>query len=206
MHKIKPQLLRVGLFLFFVSPLWSQDIKLTSGNLGFLKGETMINVEYAYADLIVEKRPEQEFTQREVVGQNKQSPGKGDKWLKEWKASPATRYSPKFETMINKELSNHKIGLSFGKNPGAKYTLVFRTTSLEPGFSAVFVAKPALVNAKAEFFETRNRNTELAEITILKAPSHDTWGSEFDVWNRIEGAYGKAGKELAAFLYKKVLR
>lgn len=206
MKTLKTRLIRGAAVLFFISPLLADDIKLRSGDLGFLKGETIVNVEYVYAGLTVGKITEQAYTQEKVAGYNKQQPGKGEQWLQAWKSNRAARYEPKFEELINKQFSGKKSGLTVGHNPGAKYTLVLRTTNWEPGWNAAVMRRPALVSSRAEFFETKNRSRELAAIDLLEMPGRDVSGYDFDIGVRLQEGYAKTGKELGAFLYKKALR
>src|ERR1051325_8479080 len=181
MKKLKPHLLLAGAAFCFVSPLLAQDLKLKSGALGFLKGEKLLNVEYVYDGLTVGKLTEQAYTEGKVAEFNKQVAGKGDRWLPAWKSDRAARFEPKFEELINKQLSIRKAGLTVEKNPEAKYTLVLKTINLDPGWKAAIMRRPALVSTRAEFFETKNRTNELAVITILEAPGRDVNGFDFDV-------------------------
>ena len=189
-----------------MSPMLAQDLKLQSGSLGFLKGEKTLNVEYVYDGLIVGKITEKAYTEEKVAGYNKKEPGKGDKWLQAWKSDRAARYEPKFEDLINKQLSSRKAGLTVAKNAEAKYTLVLKTTNLEPGWNVAVMRRPALVSTRAEFFETKNRGRELAVVTVLEAPGRDAMGNDFDIAYRVQEGYAKTGKELGAFLYKKGLK
>lgn len=181
-------------------------MKVVSGNLGFLKGEKTLNVEYVYDGLTVGKITEQAYTDEKVAGYNRKEAGKGDKWLQAWKSDRAARFEPKFEELINKQFSSRKVDLNVRKNPEAKYTLVLKTTNLEPGWNAAVMRRPALVSTRAEFFEAKNRDKELAVITILEAPGRDAMGYDFDVGYRLQEGYAKTGKELGIFLYKKALK
>lgn len=184
----------------------AEDIKLNFGDLAFLKGETAINVEYVYSGLTVGKKTEDAYIQEKVTAYNTKEPGRGDQWLRSWKSARTARFEPKFEELFNKQLSGRKASLAVGKNPGAKYTLVLKTTSLEPGFNVGIMRRPALVSTVAEFVETKNRSRKLAEIAILEAPGRDAGGYDFDVGYRLQEGYAKTGKELGAFVYKKGLR
>ncbi len=202
MKNIK-NLLLVGALLLCGSPALAQNIKLNSGSLGFLKGETTLNVEYTYDDLVVGKIAEQTYIDTKVAEANKKEAGAGDKWLASWKADRAKRFEPKFEELLNNQISNKKISVKAGKFPEAKYTMVLKTTQLEPGWNAGIMRAPASVSTQAEIFETKDRSKSLAMITISKAPGRDAMGYDFDAGYRLQEGYAKTGKELGAFLYKK---
>src|SRR6476646_7628284 len=106
-------------------PGFAQSMKLASGNLDFLKGQKTINVVYTYDNVRVGKGTEQEYIDKKVTDYNKDKPGRGDEWLKNWKGDRASRYQPKFEELINKQLE--KAGVKVGNFPNAPYTLVLRT-------------------------------------------------------------------------------
>lgn len=190
----------------FVSPLLAQDIKLQSGSLGFLKGERTLNVEYVYDGLTVGKITEKEYTEMKVTTYNAKKAGTGDTWLETWKSDRAKRFEPKFEELFNKQFSAKKIDFKAGKLPEAKFTLVLRTTKLEPGWNAAVMRAPARVSTQAEFYETKDHSKSLAVMTLVNAPGRDAMGYDFEVGYRLQEGYAKTGKELGIFLCKKALK
>jgi hypothetical protein len=206
MKKLKTHLFLVGMILLSVSSLLAQKIELKSGSLEFLKGETSLNVEYNYEGLTVGKITEQAYIEKNVAEHNSKEAGKGDKWLQAWKTSRATRFEPKFEELLNKQLSERKVALKAGKHPDARFTLVLKTINLEPGWNAAVMRAPAAISTEAGFYETKDRSKQLAVITILKAPGRDAMGYDYDVGFRLQEGYAKTGKELGAFLAKKALK
>ena len=206
MKKFGFQLLGTWFVLLCSSAALAQDIKLQSGVLGFLKGQERLNTEYAYDGLMVGKMTEQEYMQKKVAEFNAKQSGTGDKWLASWKADRATRFEPKFEELLNKQFESKKIALKAEKSPEAKFTLVLKTTVLDPGWNAAIMRRPAEVSTRAEFYEGKDRSNPLAVITLLKAPGRDAMGFDFDVGYRFQEGYAKTGKELGIFLYKKALK
>ena len=206
MKHLKTRLLLAGALIFLVSPALAQHLELKSGSLGFLKGEPALNVEYIYAGLTVGKLTEAAYIEKKVGEYNHKEPGKGDKWLQAWNSDRAARFEPKFEELINKQFASRKVGLRVGKNPEAKYTLVLKTTNLEPGWNAAVMRAPAMVSTQAELFETKNRTQPLAVVIIRGAPGQDAMGYDFDTGYRLQEGYAKTGKELGVFLYKKGLK
>lgn len=206
MKKLKTCALLAGLLVSLASSSLAESIKLESGNLGFLKGETTLNIEYAYDGLMVGKLTEAAYIEEKVGAYNKKEAGTGDKWLRSWKTDRAGRFEPKFEELLNKQFSSKKAGLSAGKHPEAKYTMVLKTTALDPGWNAAVMRRPAMVSTRAGFYETKDRTKELAVIVIRDAPGRDAMGYDFDVGYRLQEGYAKTGKELGAFLNKKALK
>ncbi len=148
----------------------------------------------------VGKGTEQDYIDKKVIDYNKDKPGRGDEWLKNWKNDRASRYQPKFEELINKQLE--KSGVQVGKFPNAPYTLVLRTVFIEPGFNVGVMRMPAYTNLEAAFVKT-GTTADLAVVTMMKSPGRDAMGYDFDAGERISESYAKAGKSLANFLMKQ---
>ncbi len=151
------------------------------------------------------KLPEQAYIDTKVAEMNKKEAGKGDQWLVQWKGDRERRFQPKFEELLNKQFTERKVVLQAGKNPDAKYTLLLKTTMLEPGFNVAIMRRPAGVSTEVTIFETKNRSKPLAQITILDAPGQDAMGYDFDTGYRLQEGFAKTGKELGKFLCKKAL-
>ena len=206
MQKIKINLLLAAVLLLSVSGLHAQKMKLESGSLDFLKGATSVNIEYSYDSLIIGKLSEPAYIEKKVAEMNKKEAGKGDQWLESWKHDRAARFQPKFEELLNKQFAERKADMKVGADPAAKYTLVLKTTIIEPGWNIGISRRDAEVSASAVFVETQNRATELAVVTISRAPGRDAMGYDFDGGWRVQEAYAKAGKELGGFICKKALK
>jgi hypothetical protein len=206
MHKIKTSLLLAVVLLLSVPALHAQKLKLESGALDFLKDLDAVNVEYDYSSMTVGKLTESAYAEGKVAELNKKEAGKGDQWLTSWKHDRAARFEPKFETLLNKQFSERKSALHFGAAPAAKYTVIVKTTAMEPGWNVGVMRHDAEVSVTATFVETQNRTTELAVVTVSKAPGRDAMGYDFDSGWRVSEAYAKAGKELGQFICKKTLK
>jgi hypothetical protein len=180
-------------------------LALKSGSLDFLRQEKQVNVAYSYDGMSVGKFVrEQDYVDKKVAEYNKKEPGRGDKWREAWVNDRAARFQPKFETLLNHHVAEKLKDLKFGADPGAKYTLLLKTTALEPGYNVAISRRPALVSAEAIFCETQNRNNTVAVVSIEKATGMDFWGVDFDTGYRIQEAYAKAGKELGILIGKNL--
>ncbi|GAA0542311.1 hypothetical protein GCM10009415_25460 [Chitinophaga japonensis] len=177
----------------------AQRLKLTTGNLDVLEGQTEINTEFTYENLKVGKfDQEDEYIRQKTEEYNKKEAGRGDTWAKAWKDDRAARYEPKFI-----ELFNDNGDLKAGHQPNAKYTLIFKTSFIEPGFNVGVWRKNASMNGEVWIVETAHPGKPLAKIAVDKAQGRIFGGFDFDTGVRIAEAYADAGKALGKFISKK---
>ena len=170
---------------------YSQKIKVTDGSLDVLKSEKDINIEYSYNNLAVGKfDKEADYVKNKTEELNKKEAGKGDKWAAAWVADRKNRFEPKFNELFTKTGE-------FNFDYKAKYTILFNTIFVEPGYNIGISAKNAYINAEFVIVETANRAKVLAKGTLNKAPGRSFWGNDFDTGERISEAYAMAGKALA---------
>lgn len=172
--------------------------KFTEGDdkLTFLKGETALNIEYDYKNMNVGKISEEDYKKDKIADFNKKQPGKGERWAEKWVASRELVYEPMFEELLNKLLFKGKINVVAGKKQtAAKYTLVVRTTMMEPGFNAVVMKVDPSCNFEFEIVENATKKVlakaELKRVMGIVMNDND-WA--FDPSNRIKECYAKAGK------------
>jgi len=174
------------------------SLVLSEGNLSFLKGENLFNVKYVYDDLKVGDKSEKEYVDEKVKEKNESEPGKGDKWLKEWYGNREAKFQPKFEELLN-EYAQSKAEFKSGLE-NTKYTLVLKTTTLEPGWNVWVSRKDAEIDAVALFVETDNPDKILAVFQIEDCRGGTGGGFDFDVATRLQESYALAGKELANYI------
>ena len=186
--------------IFFAGNIQAQRIKLTEGNLDFLKGVTDINLKYTYDDMTVGKYSEADYVAKKTKEYNKKEEGRGDKWAKMWVEDREKRFEPKFEELFNKYLKKKDV-IAEQNNKDAEYTLILHTYFTEPGYYIGISSAPASINCEALFVKTSEPDKVLAKIDIKKSPGNA--GAGWDTGERIKEAYAKAGKELAKFLLKK---
>lgn len=196
MMKFIPTLAGVLLTATLSLPLNAQRLKLTEGKLDLLKGQTEINTEFTYDNLKVGKYDkEDDYIRDKTEEYNKKEAGRGDTWAKAWKDDREARFEPKFI-----ELFNDKGSLKAVHNKSAKYTLVFKTSFIEPGFNVGVWRKNASMNGEVWIVETANPSTPLIKISVEKAQGRVFGGFDFDTGVRIAEAYADAGKALAKFM------
>ncbi|MDI3322045.1 hypothetical protein [Pinibacter soli] len=177
----------------------AQKIKLEDGNLDFLRNEKSVNVEFVYENVKVGKYDnEKDYIDKKKEDMNKKEAGTGDKWAKAWIDDRDNRYKPKFEELFTKNTA-----LQVSDKGTSKYTLVYKTTFLEPGYNIGISRKNAQHNAEIVIVETANKNKVLARISLDKALGRDFWGADFDTGARLAETYADAGKALAKFIEKQ---
>jgi hypothetical protein len=199
------RILILASLLLTVNTSFAAMVKLTSGSLDVLKQETAVNVLYSYEGMGVGKSgSEKDYVDKKVAELNQKEVGRGDKWRQAWVDDRANRFQPKFENLLNKQLSGAKNPLTFGAHPDAKYTLILKTTFTEPGWNVAIARRPALISATVLLVETQNQTNPIATLTITKATGMDAWGVDYDTGYRLQESYAKAGKELGILIRKKI--
>lgn len=206
----------VSLTIILSGVVNAQKIKLVSGNLDFLKGQTSLKIEYDYGngDMDVGRyENEADYIVDKIKEKNEIEPGSGDKWYKEWFNDRERRFQPRFEEFLNEELEKSGVTI-WPESENAKYTLILKTTSTEPGWKGftrgyVTVGVLAWINVDVIFIETDKPEKELAKIIIEKATQKGKYkkgASGYDVAYRIEYAYANCGQILGKYLAKKVFK
>lgn len=184
------------LVLLFVLGLQAgaQKVKTTSGTDDILKPESSINIEFNYDNLSIGKyKSDQDYITAKTEEYNKKEPGKGDSWAASWKNDRQSRYEPKFIELF-------KINSGMSVITEAKYTMIVKTLSIEPGWNIGISRKNAEIDLEVWIVETTNKSNKLASFTINNVPGGTAFGYDFDSGLRISEAYAKAGKSLGKFL------
>ena len=186
------------------------QVKLVSGDMKALKGQTEVILKYDYSKMAVGKYDNaDDYTSEKVAEMNKKKEGSGDAWLVKWTSDRTERFEPSFRKDFNDEVES--FGLS-GKDdsPNAKYTLVIRTTFTEPGFNATmaigFAKKPAAIDVTIDLVETANPDVVIGSAAIKKVESKNMGGYDYDTGGRIESCYERAGEYFGKYLVKNVLK
>jgi len=202
--KIILSILAIGLFGSHAS---AQKIKVVTGDLSSFVGLTEINVEYNYDDMAVGKfKTEEAYIEKKKNEYNEDEPGKGDRWEEEWHADKEKTYEMKFEQLFNLVMLSEETGMEVGFFPSADYTLIVKTTFLEPGFNIGISRKNASINVELMLVKTDDPGNVITQVNMDKVPGRGAMGGDFDTEYRIGEAYAKCGKELAQYIYKKGLK
>lgn len=176
----------------------AQKIKLIEGDLSPLQGETTISTKFTYDNMSVGKYDkESDYIAKKTEEYNKKEPGRGDTWAKSWVSDRERTFEPKFIELFERETA-----MTVSKKKPAKYTLIFKTLSTEPGYNVGIMRGNAYINAEIWIVETATDKT-IAKISLQKAPGRSYGGYDFDTGGRIAECYADAGKYVGKFIKKK---
>src|SRR5690606_27551475 len=125
-------------------PATAQKLKLQEGDLSLLSAVKKMNVIYDYSSMAVGKFDrEADYIAKKKGEYNKKESGKGDAWEQNWIEDRATRYQPQFEELFNK---HGKIEL--GNYPQETYTMIVKTSFVEPGYNIAISRKNAEIDGE----------------------------------------------------------
>jgi Skp family chaperone for outer membrane proteins len=195
----------IALFLMLGLSVNAQKIRVVSGDVAFLNGQTDLKVMYDYEGMKVGKKTEAAYIKEKVSEYNKKEAGKGDTWLEGWTSARKERYEPKFEELINDVLSK-KAKVKVAQDVDAKYTLIVKTIRTEPGFNVGVAKMPSFVDFHFMFVETANPSKVLSKIELLNVQGAQAMGFDFDSGTRIAESYAKGGKMLGKYLEEKAFK
>lgn len=191
--------LMIMLLGFIALSVQSQSIKLVEGDLKFLKGQGEFSISFVYDDnMKVGSGTEAQYIEKKMAEAEKDEAGAGEKWRAAWLEDREMHFEPKFIELFEAYLDKKQVILLMGEDD-TKYSMIVRTTFIEPGFNVGVMSKKAAVNLVVTFVETANPSNVMAEYKILKSPGT----AYYDLGIRVGESYAKAGKELAKLLLKK---
>lgn len=194
----------------------SQDITILEGDLGFLKGQTEIKLQFDYENIaIAGAGTEKEYKQRKIEYLNNKEAGRGDKFERTWNQFRIDYFEPKFTDTFVKY---SKLVLN---SDAAQYILIFKATQFEdqallvpPNEEPKPTNRLALMDGEAWIVEKSNPSKALVRISIKRIPGRDyvmrsgSYNSSsmanYDVRVRLSFTYAKAGKELGSYIAEKM--
>jgi len=190
------------LFVTVTTMSFGQNLTIILGNLGFLKGQTEVNVERNYGSPLfqADNFSETEYLERrhkETVAKKGEAAWKT--WIDTWEQHVETIWTEKFVEGLNKSKK-----IKFAQNIEAKYTLIIRPTWMYAGWSG-FVTQPGKLSAEITIVETANPSNVLV---TMKGDKIEGVGSKVDYgmeYGRLSAAYEKTGKEIGKEI-KKALK
>lgn len=172
-----------------------QNFKLASGSLAALKDQTEVNVELNFDNVLMMK---ENITEAQYLENRKNdllaNPKRGEagwkKWSGEWEKYKKEEYIQYFLKGLNKSYKKIK----FDTGNAAKYTIVFDTKWVFPGWHAGMIGMSAEINGSVKLVETNNPSNVLAEVQLEKFDKF-VKNKEFVMeYGRIAAAYEAAGK------------
>ena len=184
--------------LFFSITSVAQEVDLTKGELSFLKDEKSINIEFTYEKMAVgDFSKEADYIKKKREEFNEKESGSGEIWVRKWEEDKTQKFEPKFIlgfTNLSKMTASKD----------AKYTLIFNTKAMEPGYSIGVSKRNAGVDGTVTIVETANRTKKLA-VLLVERPAENKWrGAAFDAGSRIADAYYLDGQKVGKFILKNM--
>lgn len=184
--------------LFFGMHAPAQEVFLTKGDLSILKGEKNINIELNYEKTTIDGYGKEEaYIKKKTAEGNLKEPGGGDRWAGKWEEDKKTLFAEKFVLGFTKQ---NKMTVS----NEAKYTLIFNTKALEPGYQIGISKRNAGVDGNVTIVETANREKKLIVLFVQRAEDSKWRGAAFDAASRIGDAYYLDGQKVGKFMDKEV--
>jgi len=185
-------------FICISTSIYAQNIKLVSGQLDFLKSEQYVDIKFTYDNMRVGKMTEEDYVAKKMADYEKS--GKDpEKWRSMWLGDRKKTYEPKFIELFDKRMAARKIEIS----SEGKYLMQIQTSFIEPGFNIGIARKSASIDFTATFIE-KETGKEVAQITVFNSSAENFSGTDFDAAFRIGECYAKGGRELGAFIVKKL--
>ncbi len=174
----------------------AQEVDISKGTIFILKDETTINIEFTYDKMSVgDFAKEADYIKKRKEELNTKEAGTGDAWAIKWEEDKAMRYEPKFILGFT-----NQSGMTVSKD--AKYTLIFNTKALEPGYSIGVSKKNAGIDGTATLVATSDRSKKLAVLSVERPGENMFRGAAFDAGSRIADAYYLSGQKIGKFIKK----
>ena len=194
---MKPCLATAGILLFSLTA-FAQEVDLTKGDLSILKGVSSINIELTYEKMAIgDFNKEADYIKKRRDELNAKEPGSGDTWAVRWEEDKKKKFVEKFALGFT-NLSNMTV------DSNAKYTLIFNTRALEPGYQVGISKKNAGVDGNVTIVETEKRDKKLIILYVERAPDSKWRGAAFDAGSRIADAYYLDGQKVGKFIIKNM--
>lgn len=188
--------LTVAAILFTAASVSAQEVNLTKGDLSILKDEKTINIEFTYEKMTVgDDGTEANYIKRKTQENNDKEKGSGEIWARKWEEDKKQKFEPKFVLGFT-NLSK----MTMSKD--AKYTLIFNTRALEPGYSVGVSKRNAGIDGTVTIVETANPTKKLVVLSVERPGENMFRGAAFDAGSRIADAYYLSGQKVGKFIRK----
>lgn len=195
---MKRVILLIVVSLFVLNAANAQKIKVESGDLKFLKDVAEISVVFEYPDdLKFGKTTLKEYIDENVNKKEKKEEGSGEEWKENFYAD-RQRYNDKFILALEKYTGDLYVAED---DPDFEYTMIVKTTFMEPGFNIGIRSKNSAIDLVINFVKTDAPDVVIASVKISKAPG----AAHPDAGERMADAYYTAAQVFGKYLKKKYL-
>lgn len=195
---MKKVILFIVVSLFVISATNAQKIKVESGDMSFFEDLADISVVFEYPeDMKYGKTTLQEYMDKKVKEKEASVEGSGEEWKEKFIAD-RERYNEKFVYALGK----YAKGLYVAEDdPDFEYTMIVKTTFMEPGFQMGFQSKNSAIDLEIKFVKTNAPDKVIATMKVSKAPG----AAHPDAGERMADAYFTAAQSLGKYLKKKYM-
>jgi len=195
---MKKVMLLIVVSLFVLGSASAQKIKVESGDLKFLKDVSELSIVFEYPDdMKFGKTTLKEYVDKKVAEKEKKKEGSGEAW-KENFYDDRVQFNDQFVSSFDKYTGDIYV---VDDDPELEYTMIVKTTFLEPGFFIGIRSKNAFIDLIVTFVKTDDPENVLATVKISKAPG----AAAPDQQMRIKDAYFTAARTFGKYLKKKYL-
>jgi len=196
---MKKHILLLMASLLMVGFTQAQKIKVESGDLKFLKDLAELNVTFEYQeDMKLGKTTQDKYIEEKMAAAEKKETGAGEAWKESYYADRTEHYEPMFMAGMDKYTGDLYV---VQDDDSYEYTMIVKTTFMEPGFNLGFQSKKSAIDVLLTFVETENPENVVAVVKVTKAPGAAT----FDQGLRVGDAYFTAAQVFGKYIKKKYL-
>lgn len=181
---------------------YAQVFKTAQGDLSSLAGVERYNVKFEYAeDLKIPKYDSEEsFLEIYAQKKNEKELGTGDQFKNSWYSSRSDWFEPKFIQEFNFFNLKEKQVTVARNISDAKYTMVIRTSLIDPGNSNFVFKKDARLEVTIRIYKSDSPDQILYTSEMVDVHSR---GANDDDYDRIMSAYAELGRGLSKHLSRK---
>lgn len=195
---MKKIILLIAVSLSMLSVANAQKIKMESGDLKFLKDVAEVSVVFEYPeDMKYGKTTLKEYVDKKVADKEKKKEGSGEEW-KERFYDDRNQFNDQFVYSFEKNTGDLYVAAD---DPDLEYTMIVKTTFMEPGFFIGIRSKKAAIDLEISFVKTDAPDDVIASVKISKAPG----AAAPDHNMRVSDAYFTAAQSFGKYLKKKYL-
>ena len=195
---MKKVILLIVVSFFAISTVSAQKIKVESGDLKFLKDVADLSIVFEYPeDMKFGKTTLKEYVDEKVAAKEKKEEGSGEEWKEKFFAD-RERYNEKFIYGMEKYAGDLYVAED---DPDFEYTMIVKTTFIEPGFNIGIRSKNSAIDLDITFVKTNAPDEVIAKVKLSKAPG----AAHPDAGERLADAYFTAAQTFGKLLKKKCL-
>lgn len=195
---------RVAFLILPIAFVNGQVFKTDLGDLNALSGVKRYNIVFEYAtELKIPKYDsEKTFLESYSKKKNKIKLGSGDDFNELWFTSRSDQFEPKFIQEFNFFNLKEKQVTVARNRINAAYTMVIKTSLIDPGNSNFIFKKDARLEVTIKIFKSESPDQILYATEIVDVHSKGASVSDLD---RIMSAYAELGRGLSKHLSRKTL-